>query len=168
MMRLSVVALLVFLLAASLMVVDIPAIAGDGAEKISTVEEGFSDVMKLKGTPAEGEINAIAKLLILGSGIMSIDFGSASGEFCLLESKTRDYMIHFSRSPENTKEDIIYFIDPDTFVSMGLRVEELPAHPGELGAMVPLKWYYYDGKGIEPHHGKRLGKEFLVMAIDVK
>ncbi len=167
MMRLSVFALLVFLLAVALMV-DIPAIAGYDAGEPGTAEESFSDVIKLKGTPAEGEINAIAKLLVPGSAIMSIDFGKASGEFCMLESKTRDYMIHFSRSPENTMEDIIYFIDPDTFVSMGLRVEELTAHPGVLGEMVPLKWYYYDGKGIEPHHGKRLGKEFLVMAIDVK
>jgi hypothetical protein len=40
--------------------------------------------------------------------------------------------------------------------------------PTKLGKMTPLKWYYYDGKAKEPHHGKQLHRDFLVMAIDVK
>ncbi len=77
-------------------------------------------------------------------------------------------MTHFSRKPESTPEDIIYFISPDTFKGLGLRVKELSPLPTKLGKMTPLKWYYYDGKSIEPHHGKQLRGDFLVMAIDVK
>ena len=132
------------------------------------MEETFAPVLKLKGTAAAGEINAIANLLTEGSGIMAIDFGKVSGEFCMLEHGTKSYMTHFTASPENTPEDIVYFISPDAFTKAGLRVKKLTPLPLELGKMEPLKWYYYDGEGIEPHHGKKLHRDFLVMAIDVK
>ncbi len=132
------------------------------------LEETFAPVMKLKGTPAEGEINAIANLLAGENGIMTHDFSAVSGEFCMLEKGTKNNMIHFSETPESTTEDIIYFISPDTFKSKGLKVKKLSKMPGKLGVMEPLKWYYYDGKSVEPHHGKKLHRDFLVMAIDVK
>ena len=139
---------------------------GTAGEK--SMEEVFAPVMKLRGSAAEGEINAIANLLAGKSGIMAIDLSRASGEFCMLEKGTSDHMIHFSAKPENTPEDIIYFISPDTFKGLGLRVKGLSSLPTKLGKMTPLKWYYYDGKSIEPHHGKKLHRDFLVMAIDVK
>ncbi len=144
--------------------------AGGSADETSCkeMEETFAPVMKLKGTAAEGEINAIANLFGEGSGIMAIDFGKVSGEFCMLEHGTKSYMIHFTGTPENTPEDIVYFISPDAFTASGLRVKELTSLPTELGKMEPLKWYYYDGKSVEPHHGKKLHRDFLVMAIDVK
>jgi hypothetical protein len=132
------------------------------------LEEDFAPVMKLRGTAAEGEIKAIANLLEEGSGVIAIDFREVSGEFCMLEHGTKNNMIHFSGEPENTPEDIIYFISPDAFTKSGLRVNDLPRMPTELGKMEPLKWYYYDGKSKEPHHGKKLHRDFLVMAIDVK
>ena len=144
--------------------------AGVLAEETSCkdMEESFAPVLKLKGTAAAGEINAIANLLTEGSGIMAIDFSKVSGEFCMLEHGTKNNMIHFSGEPENTPEDILYFISPDAFTAAGLKTKKLTPLPLELGKMEPLKWYYYDGEGIEPHHGKKLHRDFLVMAIDVK
>ena len=120
------------------------------------------------GATAGGEIDAVANLLGGKSGIMTINFDGISDEFCMLEKGTKSNMIHFSKKPEGTPEDILYFINPDTFKSNGLRLKELPPLPKELGKMTPLQWYYYDGKSKEPHHGRRLHRDFLVMAIDVK
>lgn len=117
---------------------------------------------------AIGEINAIANLLVPGAGMMAINLGHVSGEFCMREPKTGRYMIHFSREPEKTPEDIIYFINPDTFKQKGLQVKDLPSLPTELGKMKPFQWYYYNGRTHEPHHGGPLGIDFLVMALDVK
>jgi hypothetical protein len=121
-----------------------------------------------KSVAAQAEIDAIANLFGDGSGIMAHDFSKVSGEFCMLEKGTKNNMIHFSGAPEKTTEDIIYFISPDSFKGAGLRAEDLSTLPTELGKMEPLKWYYYDGKSKEPHHGKKLHRDFLVMAIDVK
>ncbi|MEE9543171.1 MAG: hypothetical protein V3V95_05260, partial [Thermodesulfobacteriota bacterium] len=127
----------------------------------SSADEGRS-------AAAEAEINAITNLFGGESGIMAHDFSAVSGEFCMLEKGTKNNMIHFSGTPENTPEDIIYFISPDSFKGVGMRPADLAVLPTELGKMEPLKWYYYDGKAIEPHHGKKLHRDFLVMAIDVK
>jgi len=145
-----------------------PASAGSAEEELAAIKKEFGPVLRLRGTVAAREINAIANLLTPRSGMMAIDVTHASGEFCMLEPSTRHYMVHFSRDPEHTTEDILYFLDPTAFRAAGLDVKKLPALPTELGKMIPFTWYYYDGKGREPHHGKRLGKEFLVMAIDVK
>ena len=121
-----------------------------------------------KTAAVEKELNAIANLLEAGGNIMAIDVSKVSGEFCMLESGTKNNMVHFSGTPESTPEDIIYFISPDAFKGAGLRVGDLSPLPTKLGKMSPLKWYYYDGKAKEPHHGKKLHRDFLVMAIDVK
>ncbi|MFQ5441757.1 MAG: hypothetical protein ACE5EB_03425 [Thermodesulfobacteriota bacterium] len=145
------------------------ALSGGGeAKELQSIKKDFAPVLNLKGTPAEAEINAIANLLTPGSGMMAIDLRHKSGEFCMLEPNTKRYMVHFSHTPEKTTEDILYFINPDNFKGAGLQVGQLPKLPTKLGEMKPLQWYYYDGKAFEPHHGKKLGAEFLVMAIDVK
>ncbi|GMR04852.1 MAG: hypothetical protein BMS9Abin23_0766 [Thermodesulfobacteriota bacterium] len=144
------------------------AFSGNGSQELTAIKKNFGPVLKLEGTPAGREINAIANLLVPGSGMMAIDFTGVSGEFCMLEPGTKRYMIHFSNAPEKTTEDILYFINPESFKKAGLKVAELPVLPTKLGKMKPLQWYYYSGKVLEPHHGKKMGKEFLVMAIDVK
>ncbi len=141
---------------------------GADSKRLDSIEREFGPVLSLSGTPAAKEINAIANLIMPGSGMMTIDLKHASGELCMLEPDTKRNMVHFSPNPEETKEDIIYFINPTDLKAAGLRVKELPKLPGELNRMEPLKWYYYDGKTKEPHHGRRLGSDFLVMAIDVK
>ncbi|MBE9529053.1 MAG: hypothetical protein IME99_07420 [Proteobacteria bacterium] len=142
--------------------------AESAEQKLNAIADEFGPVLQLSGTPAVREINAIANLITPGSGMMTIDLKKTSGELCMLEAGTKNNMIHFSPEPENTKEDILYFISPDEFKSKGLRVTDLAPLPTELNKMTPLKWYYYDGKAHEPHHGKRLHRDFLVMAIDVK
>ena len=77
-------------------------------------------------------------------------------------------MVHFSQNPQQTKEDVVYFLNPATFIENGLDVTKMPRHPQELGKMEPLQWYYYDGTYYEPHQGSQLNKEFVIMAVDVK
>ncbi len=117
---------------------------------------------------ARAEVNAIANLLLPGSGLMAIDLSHKTNQFCMLDGVSQRNMIHFSHTPDNTTEDVLYFLNPETFLANGLNAKKLPALPSELGKMVPHQWYYYDGTYTEPHHGRTLGVDFLVMAIDVK
>ncbi len=142
--------------------------AGDAERELAALKKEFGPVLRLRGTAAAREISAIANLLVPRSGMMAIDVTHASGEFCMLEPATKHYMVHFSRDPEHTTEDILYFLNPQSFKAAGLNVKALPTLPTELGKMKPFTWYYYSGKTKEPHHGAKLGREFLVMAIDVK
>jgi len=145
------------------------AFGASSAEKeLAAIKKEFGPVLRLRGTAAGREINAIANLLVPRSGMMAIDITHVSGEFCMLEPTTKRYMVHFSHDPEHTAEDILYFLNPQPFKAAGLKVKNLPVLPTELGKMKPFTWYFYDGKTKEPHHGARLGREFLVMAIDVK
>ncbi len=170
--KLKITVVAVFVLAAFVLTslaLPVYAVSAESAdEKLDEIADEFGPVLRLSGTPAAKEINAIANLITPKSGMMTIDLKHASGELCMLEPTGKRNMIHFSPTPEKSTEDILYFINPEDLKKSGLRVTDLPALPNELGSMVPLKWYYYDGKGIEPHHGKKLGAEFLVMAIDVK
>lgn len=141
-----------------------------GAQEKSSQEEmgrEFGPVLKLKGN-ARKEINAIANILSPDSKMKPIDATAASGEMCMLETVTKHNMIHFSTTPEKTHEDVVYYLNPATFVANGLDVSKLPRHPKELGKMTPLQWYYYDGTYVEPHQGSQLNKDFVIMSVDVK
>ncbi len=131
------------------------------------MQEQFGPVLKLD-EKARKEINAIANIIGPGSKMVSIDATKASGEMCMLETVTKHNMIHFSQTPEKTKEDVVYYLNPATFIANGLDVSKLPRHPAELGKMKPLEWYYYDGTYVEPHQGSQLNKEFVIMTVDVK
>jgi hypothetical protein len=141
--------------------------SNDSNKELETIKKDFSAVLKLEGT-AQKEINAIANLLAPGSKLAAIDITNASGEFCMLETVTKHNMTHFSSKPESTREDIVYYLNPKTFIENGLDVSKLPKQPSELGKMVPLQWYYYDGTYVEPHQGTQMNKEFVIMTIDVK
>lgn len=146
------------------------ATAGSGNDPVKELREikkNFGPVLNLKG-PARKEVNAIANLISPGSKLVPIDATKASGEMCMLETVTKHNMIHYSEKPEQTQEDVVYYINPATFVDVGLDINKLPRHPKELGKMVPFQWYYYDGTYVEPHQGNKLNKEFLIMAINVK
>ena len=150
-----------------------PGIAVAEISEVSAVKElrelknNFGPVLKLKG-PARKEVNAIANLIAPGSKLVAIDATHASGEMCMLETVSKHNMIHYSETPEKTREDIVYYINPATFIASGLDINTLPRHPAELGKMVPLQWYYYDGTYVEPHQGSKMNKEFLIMSINVK
>ena len=130
-------------------------------------ETDLSAVLKLKGN-ARKEIEAIANIISPGSKMVAIDATNASGEMCMLETVTKHNMIHFSQHPEKTQEDVLYYLNPATFIQNGLDVSKLPKHPKELGKMTPLQWYYYDGTYVEPHQGSQLNKEFVIMTVDIK
>jgi len=137
------------------------------ADQLQALKKDFGPVLKLEGK-AKREINAIANLLTPDSKLTPIDATSASGEMCMLETVSKHNMVHFSETPEKTTEDIVYYINPATFIANGLDVTKLPRQPRALGQMKPLQWYYYDGTYVEPHQGTQMNKEFVIMAIDVK
>jgi hypothetical protein len=130
-------------------------------EELEVLKKEFSHVLELKGT-ARKEIDAIANLLAPGSKLAAIDITNASGEFCMLETVTKHNMTHFSSNPGNTHEDIVYYLNPKEFIANGLDVSGLPKQPRELGKMVPLQWYYYDGTYVEPHQGTQMNKEWFM------
>ncbi len=144
----------------------IPSIARADASK-NDMNEAFAPVLKLEGKHRK-EINAIANMIAPGSKMVPIDATKASGEMCMLETVTKHNMVHFSQTPEQTHEDVVYFINPAQFIESGMDVTKLPRHPSELGKMEPLQWYYYDGTYVEPHQGSQLNKAFVIMSVDVK
>jgi hypothetical protein len=115
---------------------------------------------------ARDQVAALARLLALQPA-MAIDFTHASGETCL--NTGTQVMAHFSTRPEESREDIVYFIDAAPLVERGLRIESFPALDPALGGMEPNTWYRYDGKGVEPHHGKEMAdRRWLMLAVDVR
>lgn len=139
----------------------------DATTQLNDIQAKFWPVLQLEGN-AQKEINAIANLLTDDSKLMPIDATKASGEMCMLETVSKHNMVHFNQHPEQTTEDIVYYINPDQFIANGLDVAKLPRHPEKLGEMKPLQWYYYDGSYVEPHQGSQLNKPFVIMNIDVK
>ena len=132
----------------------------DGAEDPLRAE-----IRKLHG-PARQEALAFARILALRPS-MAHDYSSESGEYCL--NSGTHVMAHFSSRPEETNEDIVYFVDSAPLVAHGLRLEELPALDPELGAMRSNVWYRYEGAGLEPHHGReRPEHAWLMLAVDIK
>ncbi len=143
------------------------AVSGGTSAELEKIKKDFAPVLKLRGT-AKKEINAIANLFTPDSKLAAIDITNASGEYCMLEKVTKHNMIHYSSRPEKTHEDIVYYLNPKTFIENGLDVSKLPKQPKELGKMLPLQWYYYDGTYVEPHQGTQMNKEFVIMTVDVK
>lgn len=139
----------------------------DATTQLNDIKAKFGPVLQLEGN-AQKEINAIANLLTDDSKLKSIDATKASGEMCMLETVSKHNMVHFNQHPEQTTEDIVYYINPEQFIANGLDVAKLPRHPEKLGEMKPLQWYYYDGSYVEPHQGSQLNKPFVIMSLDVK
>ncbi|MBA3611937.1 MAG: hypothetical protein H0W49_03285, partial [Nitrospirales bacterium] len=139
----------------------------EATTQLNDIQAKFGPVLQLEGN-AQKEINAIANLLSDDSKLKSIDATKASGEMCMLETVSKHNMVHFNQHPEQTTEDIVYYINPEQFIANGLNVAKLPRHPEKLGEMKPLQWYYYDGSYVEPHQGSQLNKPFVIMSLDVK
>ncbi|MBT5470007.1 MAG: hypothetical protein HOK41_05345 [Nitrospina sp.] len=159
--------LLGLLLFFSLLASQTVSASSNAKAELEVIKKDFGAVLKLKGA-ARKEINAIANLFSPDSKLAAIDIRKASGEFCMLETVTKHNMTHFSSHPESTHEDIVYYLNPKTFIENGLDVNKLPRQPEELGKMVPMQWYYYDGTYVEPHQGTRMNKEFVIMTVNVK
>jgi len=150
-----------------------PAPAETDAQKVQRLE-GELNALKAKvgpiadmqGVPLK-EIKAIAGVISPEIRGLTIDLSAKTGQFCLRDPEGGGFMVHFSEHPEQTREDVVYFIAADSLAATGLDPSKLPAVPA-LGQMTPRTWYYYDGSGVEPHHQGRLGRPFLVLALDVR
>ena len=124
------------------------------------------DVIQSLPAVAQAEVLAVARILAIKPA-MALDFSTRTGEMCL--NTGGPVMAHFSTRPEETGEDIVYFIDAAPLVAKGLRLSEFPPIDPEQGKMKPGAWYRYEGKGTEPHHGMEMkDRTWLILAIDVR
>jgi hypothetical protein len=132
--------------------------------ELQQLKADYGKVLGLTG-PAKKEILAMAE--VLGARpAMAIDFSNQSGEMCL--NPGQGAMTHYTMDVTRSKEDLIYMLEAQPFIDLGLQVGKLPKMPTENGKMEPFQWYYYDGKTIEPHHGRQFNRPMLIMGIDVK
>jgi len=140
-----------------------------GAPGETTADKGREpacDAIQKLPAVAQAEVMAVARILALKPA-MAIDFASKTGEMCL--NTGGPVMAHYSTKPEDTGEDIVYFIDAAPLVAKGLRLSEFPAIDPQRGTMKPGAWYRYEGKGTEPHHGMEMkDRTWLIVAIDVQ
>jgi hypothetical protein len=153
----------------------VPAKAESDASKIARLEAELADLKSHVGPVIENlggvylrELKAMAGVLSTEVRGLAIDLSAKSGEYCLRDPKGGRFMVHFSEHPEATTEDVLYFIAADSLQGSGLNLDALPVMPKELGKMIPRTWYHYDGQAIEPHHKGRLGRPYLVLALDIK
>lgn len=131
--------------------------------ELQQMKAEYGAILGLTGTAKE-EIKAVGKVLAANPGI-AFDFSSQSGEFCMAPG-TGD-MVHYAQNPEQTREDIIFMLNAQPFITKGLQVEELPKLPSDAAQVQPGQWYYYAGGTIEPHH-KRKMPPMLIMSVNVK
>lgn len=167
-------ALICFAVAGWLLLAAAPARAETDAQKVQRLERELvalkakvGPIADMDGVPLK-EIKAIAGVISPEMRGLTIDLSAASGQYCLRDPQGGGFMVHFSEHPEATKEDIVYFIAADSLSGAGLDPAKMPALPAALGEMTPRTWYYYDGKGVEPHHQGRLGRPYIVLALDIR
>ena len=139
--------------------------AAGRAEKAAPGDPVCAEIQKLPG-PAREELLSIARILAIRPA-MAIDFSDSTGEYCL--NTGGGVMAHFAARPEETGEDIIYFVDAEPLVARGLRLQDFPPLDPDPAKRRPGAWYRYEGSGPEPHHGREMGdRTWLVLAVDVK
>ena len=137
--------------------------AGGGA---GTSPEALAREIEALPSPARDHVAAVTRLLA-SKPSLALDFTAASGETCL--NTGGQVMAHYSVRPDDTTEDIVFFVDAGPLVEKGLRLQEFPALEPGLGAMQPGVWYRYEGEGKEPHHGMALpDRRWLMVATDVR
>ncbi|MFQ5509572.1 MAG: hypothetical protein ACE5FN_09585 [Leptospirillia bacterium] len=147
--------------------------AESDADKIKRLERELADLKARVGIVAEmdgvplAELKAVAGIIHPPKRGLTIDLSARTGEYCLRDPEGGRFMVHFSEHPENTPEDVLYFIAADSLTGAGLDVTRLPVLP-PLGQMTPRRWYYYDGDSVEPHHKGRIGRPYLVLALDIR
>ncbi len=151
------------------------ALAETDAQKIQRLEREVADLKSHVGPvianldgAALRELKAMAGVLSTDVRGLAIDLSAKSGEYCLRDPKGGRFMVHFSEHPDSTPEDVIYFIAVDSLTASGMDPNKLPDLPTELGKMTPRQWYHYNGDAFEPHHKGRLGRPYLVLALDIR
>ncbi|MDH5527879.1 MAG: hypothetical protein OEY97_11300 [Nitrospirota bacterium] len=161
--------------AAALLLAGGVAWAETDAQKIQRLERELADlrahvgpvIPTMSGTPL-AELKAVAGILAPETRGLAIDLSGKSGEYCLRDPQGGRFMVHFSERPTETPEDVLYFVAADSLTGAGLDVSKMPPLPTELGKMTPRQWYYYSGDYVEPHHRGKLGREYLVLALDIR
>lgn len=131
--------------------------------ELQRMKAEYGKVLELTG-PAKKELLAMAAVLAAKPKI-AFDFSNHSGEMCF--SPGSGDMIHYTTNPDKTTEDVIFMLKAQPFIDYGLRVADMATMPSKRGAMKPYQWYYYDGKTIEPHHGRQFSSPYPIMSLDV-
>ena len=140
--------------------------AGPGGAEAAAAEDPVVVAVKKLTGPAREEVLAFARLMAIRPS-MAIDFSRTTGEYCF--DTGSHVMAHFTTKPDQTNEDVVFFIDAAPLMAKGLKLEEFPALEPGPGQMQPNTWYRYEGKGAEPHHGREMaGRTWLMLAVDVK
>ena len=86
---------------------------------------------------------------------MIIDFANVSGEYCVNTWKVKGgHMTHYAIDPSKTTEDVIDFVQAQSFIEAGVDVAKFPRYPGKLGAMKNDQWYYLPKGGAERPLGR--------------
>ncbi len=101
---------------------------------------------------------------------MIVDFADVSGEYCVNTWRVGGaHMTHYAIDPSRTAEDVIDFVQAQSFIDAGIDVTTLPQLPSELGAMENGQWYYLPKGGVEPHHGSQAFPiALMVRATDIQ
>lgn len=114
------------------------------------------------------ELAAIANQLSLNPD-MAIDLSEVSGAYCFNAGLGKGgHMTHYAMDPVLTKEDVVDFVNAESLVQAGLKVDSLPRLPKKLGEMTPNQWYYLPAGEMEPHHGIKFPFPLMVRASDIK
>ena len=133
-----------------------------------TVNVGPAGAAKDQAGIVAAELSTIANQLSLRPD-MAIDLSGVSGAYCFNTGlQDGGHMTHYAIDPENTKEDVIDFVNAASLVQSGMRVQTLPPFPGELGSMKPNQWYYLPAGEFEPHHGRKFPFPLMIRATNVK
>lgn len=113
------------------------------------------------------EISTFANLLSLRPQT-AIDLSKVSGAYCFnVELEEGGKMTHYAIDPASTREDVIDFINADSLVKAGIKLDKLPRFPGKLGSMRPNQWYYLPAGAYEPHHGTRFSFPLIMRAVSI-
>ncbi|MBI5137490.1 MAG: hypothetical protein HZA24_09195 [Nitrospirae bacterium] len=162
-------------MAAAMLLAGQPALAETDTQKIQRLEREVADLKAHMGPVIAGMDGAALAELKAMAGVISadvrglvIDLSAKSGEYCMRDPQGGRFMVHFSETPAATPEDVIYFVAADSLTDAGVDVTKLPTLPTELGRMTPRTWYHYDGNAFEPHHQGKLGRPYLVLALDIR
>lgn len=123
---------------------------------------------KSQGEIVAAEIAAFANQLSVRPET-AIDLSKVSGAYCFNAGIGKGgNMTHFAIDPENTKEDVIDFVNAASLVKSGINIQDLPQFPGKLGMMEPNQWYYLAAGENEPHHGRKFPFPLMIRATNLE
>jgi len=135
-------------------------------------EADKQEAAKKQAALVGAEISAFANQLSLRPET-AVDFANVSGEYCFYSGTDKvsgwdKHHTHYAIDPGKTHEDVIDFVDARPLLEAGVKLDDLPRLPAELGKMKPGQWYIRPAGEHDPHHGKGWDYPELVRASDLK